>query len=116
MSMAPALSAMLMLPLLALSAVGGADAFLHSPHPRLTTTTTTTLHSSASSSASSVRRPTPSRISETDNFREAKELSQKFIADCERLSKDGGEKKRVAIFGESECDMCLICNNFKPVD
>ena len=51
-------------------------------------------------SSPSVRRPTPSRISQTDNFREAKELSRKFIADYERLkTNNGAERKKVAIFG-----------------
>lgn len=44
----------------------------------------------------SQRRPTPSRIRETANFKEAKDLSEKFG----RINSSGGcEKKRVAIFG-----------------
>eukprot|EP00571_Detonula_confervacea_P009597 CAMPEP_0172316566 /NCGR_PEP_ID=MMETSP1058-20130122/28686_1 /TAXON_ID=83371 /ORGANISM="Detonula confervacea, Strain CCMP 353" /LENGTH=599 /DNA_ID=CAMNT_0013030905 /DNA_START=65 /DNA_END=1864 /DNA_ORIENTATION=+ len=79
--------------LLALSAGKNVDAFMNPS----TAQYSTKLHSSASSS---VRRPTPSRISETENFREAKELSQKFVADGELLQKNNGsEKKRVAIFG-----------------
>lgn len=75
-------------PLLALLAANnGADAFIQ-PHQR-------THISTKLSAASLERRPTPSGISETDNFREAKELSQKFLTD----QKNGGEKKRVAIFG-----------------
>ena len=41
------------------------------------------------------RRPTPSRIRDTDNFKEAQKLSQKF----QQFSTNGAEKKRVAIFG-----------------
>jgi len=83
----------LMLPLLAFSAVRSADAFMHPPRISFPTK----LQSSVS--ASSDRRPTPSRISETENFREAKELSQKFVTDYELLQQNGVEKKRVAIFG-----------------
>ncbi|KAL7542393.1 hypothetical protein ACHAXR_011743 [Thalassiosira sp. AJA248-18] len=94
MSSAPSL-AMIMLPLLAFCAVRSADAF--SMHP-VKTQFTTKLHSSTPTSSD--RRPTPSRISETENFREAQELSQKFLTDFENLQQNnGGEKKRVAIFG-----------------
>ncbi|EJK62524.1 hypothetical protein THAOC_16861 [Thalassiosira oceanica] len=41
------------------------------------------------------RRPTPPRIYETDNFREARELSEKFESD----RRSGAGAKRVAIFG-----------------
>lgn len=56
--------------------------------------------SAGAPSSSSFRRPKPSRISQTDNYREASELSQKFLADCEVLQRSGDDKrKRVAIFG-----------------
>lgn len=77
---------------------GSASAFMHPAR----TSYSTKLHSSAStSSSSSARRPTPSRISQTENFREAKELSQKFLSDHDNLQQNnnGAEKKRVAIFG-----------------
>ena len=46
------------------------------------------------------RRPTPSRISKTANFKEAKALSQKFLNDYDLMVEDGTSKgKRVAIFG-----------------
>lgn len=46
------------------------------------------------------RRPTPSRISKTANFKEAKALSQKFLNDYDLMVEDGTTKgKRVAIFG-----------------
>jgi 15-cis-phytoene desaturase len=48
-----------------------------------------------SRNSGSPRRPTPRRIRETANFKEAKELSEKFG----RIKNGGGEKKRVAIFG-----------------
>lgn len=51
---------------------------------------------SQSSDFSTKRRPTPSRITETENYREAKELSRKFIDDHHY---NQGNKKRVAIFG-----------------
>jgi 15-cis-phytoene desaturase len=54
----------------------------------------TRIHSQSSDSPTAIRRPTPSRISETENYREAKELSRKFIDDHNQ-----GNKKRVAIFG-----------------
>ena len=41
------------------------------------------------------KRPTPRRIRETDNFKEAKELSGKF----QQIRNSDGVKKRVAIFG-----------------
>lgn len=41
------------------------------------------------------RRPTPRRIRETSNFKEAKDLSQKF----QQIKNMGGAKKKVAIFG-----------------
>lgn len=86
---------MMMLPLLTLVAIGCSDAFMHAPRAQVTTK----LRSSTSISTSE-RRPTPSRISQTDNFREAKELSQKFLTDFDQLQRSGGsEKKKVAIFG-----------------
>jgi len=53
----------------------------------------TTLHSS------STRRPTPSRIRETKNFKEAQKLSQKFLNDFDLLTENGDKGKRIAIFG-----------------
>jgi 15-cis-phytoene desaturase len=75
------------------------DAFLHQPTPKCSTKAA--LHASTSSSSSSSRRrPTPSRISQTDNFREAKHLSQKFINDFQLLhEQNSAEKKRIAVFG-----------------
>jgi hypothetical protein len=59
-----------------------------------------TAYSTRVHSSKSVRRPTPSRISQTENFRDAKELSRKFVDDYQHLHQNnGGEKKRVAIFG-----------------
>eukprot|EP00584_Thalassiosira_punctigera_P000063 CAMPEP_0172531340 /NCGR_PEP_ID=MMETSP1067-20121228/4790_1 /TAXON_ID=265564 ORGANISM="Thalassiosira punctigera, Strain Tpunct2005C2" /NCGR_SAMPLE_ID=MMETSP1067 /ASSEMBLY_ACC=CAM_ASM_000444 /LENGTH=603 /DNA_ID=CAMNT_0013315711 /DNA_START=100 /DNA_END=1911 /DNA_ORIENTATION=+ len=86
----------LILSLVAFSAVGSADALMHPTRISYSTK----LHSSASTvSSSSNRRPTPSRISQTENFRVAEELSQKFLTDCKHLRQGGIEKKRVAIFG-----------------
>lgn len=51
--------------------------------------------SKLASSTVSDRRPTPRRIRETSNFKEAKDLSQKF----EQINNMGGAKKKVAIFG-----------------
>ena len=51
----------------------------------------------AAPSAEEQRRPTPPRIYETDNFREARELSNKFESDRRRSG--GADPKRVAIFG-----------------
>ena len=57
----------------------------------------TRIHSQSSDSSTSIRRrPTPSRIKETENYREAKELSRKFVDDRHH---NQGNKKRVAIFG-----------------
>ena len=44
---------------------------------------------------SQIRRPTPNRIRGTDNFKDAKDLSAKFP----QYKRNGGDKKRVAIFG-----------------
>jgi len=54
----------------------------------------TTLHSS-----STTRRPTPSRIRETKNFKDAQKLSQKFLNDFDLLTENGDKGKRIAIFG-----------------
>ncbi|KAL7551718.1 hypothetical protein ACHAWF_014900 [Thalassiosira exigua] len=82
---------MLLILLLTLSA---AAAFLQQPGKP----SATELHASAS--APRVRRPTPSRISQTDNYREAKALSQKFLDDCVALrDTSSAGKKKVAIFG-----------------
>jgi hypothetical protein len=51
--------------------------------------------SKLASSTVSDRRPTPRRIRETSNFKEAKDLSQKF----KQINNMGGAKKKVAIFG-----------------
>ena len=84
--------------ILLLVAMSLGDAFLHQPRSKCFTKTA--LHASTSSSSSSLRRPTPSRISQTDNFRDAKDLSQKFINDYEHLHKsNSAEKKKIAIFG-----------------
>ena len=57
----------------------------------------TRIHSQSSDSSTSIRRrPTPSRIKETENYRQAKELSRKFVDDRHH---NQGNKKRVAIFG-----------------
>lgn len=81
--------------ILLLFAISTCDAFLH----RIAAKFSTRLH--ASTSSSSVRRPTPSRIAQTANFREARDLSQKFLNDFENLHKlhsvEG--KKRIAIMG-----------------
>ncbi|KAL7447243.1 hypothetical protein ACHAXM_011027 [Skeletonema potamos] len=53
---------------------------------------TTSLHASP-------RRPTPSRIRDTQNFKDAKKLSQKFLNDYDLLTENGDKGKRVAIFG-----------------
>lgn len=88
------LSPVLVLPLIGLVAKE-ADSFVFSPP----TPFSTEIHSTTTSTLSD-RRPTPSRISQTENFREAKELSQKFLADYEHLKQNNNvEKKRVAIFG-----------------
>ena len=70
------------------------DAFIktHSSS-RISLSSTTKLYSTT------VRRPTPSRISQTDNYREANELSQKFITDYETINSNNDKKKRVAIIG-----------------
>lgn len=49
--------------------------------------------------ASSSRRPTPSRIKDTKNFKEAQKLSQKFLNDFDLQTENGDKGKRVAIFG-----------------
>ena len=73
------------------------DAFMHSP-PRhiqsIISSSSTKLHSAAQA-----RRPTPSRISQTDNYREAQALSQKFISDSTNNADDSHKKKTVAVFG-----------------
>lgn len=82
---------MIVLMLLLVISVGGA--FLHQP---VSKKCSTRLHASSPL----VRRPTPSRISQTDNFREARDLSQKFLDDYEQLHlRHAAEKKRIAIFG-----------------
>mmetsp|Transcript_4348 Transcript_4348/g.9736 ORF Transcript_4348/g.9736 Transcript_4348/m.9736 type:complete len:603 (+) Transcript_4348:34-1842(+) len=90
-----------LLPLL--PAVAGAFSITHlSQHPslRMHQSLSTSLYSSSSSTSQRPRRPTPDRIRNTQNFKEAKELSQKFITDFQQLQKVGsGEPKRVAIFG-----------------
>ena len=68
-----------------------ADAFNILPSSRISLTTK--LYSTTT------RRPTPSRISQTDNYREANELSQKFITDYETINSSNNKKKRVAIIG-----------------
>ena len=45
------------------------------------------------------RRPTPSRIRETKNFKDAKKLSQKFLDDFDLLTEEGNKGKTIAIFG-----------------
>ncbi|KAL9185316.1 hypothetical protein ACHAXT_003093 [Thalassiosira profunda] len=85
------------LPLLLLAAaIGACDAFV--PPTAGRSVAKSALHA-ATPAAASDRRPTPARISQTDNYREANELSRKFFDDCELLAQSGGEKKRVAIFG-----------------
>ena len=83
--------------LLTLSLSASGHAFLHQPISKCSTR----LCASASSPSSpSSRRPTPTRISQTDNFREARDLSQKFLDDYENLHQhNGAAKKRIAIFG-----------------
>jgi len=76
------------LALLQLALSSSCNAFVH--QTRRITSSKTKLHAS-------VRRPTPSRITQTDNYREANELSQKFLADYENINDQS--KKRVAIFG-----------------
>jgi len=71
--------------------VGNAFINTHSSS-RILLSTTTKLYSTT-------RRPTPSRISQTDNYREANELSQKFISDYETINSSNDKKKRVAIIG-----------------
>lgn len=98
--------ALLLPPLLALflSAVGPkatttAFQFQQLP-PRAQPFSTRLQSASSSSSTNDARRPTPSRIYDTDNFREAEELSRKFVADFDRLRNDDSVgRKRVAIFG-----------------
>ena len=74
-------------------AVSASSAFTLRLNPSQHTQRLPTLSSTATNQ--SQRRPTPRRIRETANFREAKELSQKF----QQINSNGGEKKRVAIFG-----------------
>jgi len=83
--------ATILLVLLVLIAICSIDALYM---PLLKTKLLTRIHSQSSDSPTAIRRPTPSRISETENYREAKELSRKFIDDHNQ-----GNKKRVAIFG-----------------
>jgi 15-cis-phytoene desaturase len=83
--------ATLLLVLLALMSICSIDA-LYMPLPK--TKLLTRIHSHSSGSSTAIRRPTPTRISETENYREAKELSRKFVDD-----RNQGNKKRVAIFG-----------------
>jgi 15-cis-phytoene desaturase len=47
----------------------------------------------------SSRRPTPSRIRDTQNFKDAKKLSQKFLNDYDLLTENREKGKRIAIFG-----------------
>ena len=68
------------------------DAFNILPSSRISLSTTK-LYSTT------VRRPTPSRLSQTDNYREANELSQKFISDYDTINSSNDKKKRVAIIG-----------------
>ena len=49
--------------------------------------------------SSSPRRPTPSRIRETKNFKDAKKLSQKFLDDFDLLTEEGEKGKSIAVFG-----------------
>ena len=75
------------------------DAFMHSPpwHIQpIISSSSTKLHSATQAQA---RRPTPSRISQTDNYREAQALSQKFISDGTHNADDSHKKKTVAVFG-----------------
>lgn len=86
--------ATLLLVLQVLMAICSIDA-LYMPIPK--SKLFTRIHSQSSDSSTSIRRrPTPSRIKETENYREAKELSRKFIDDHHH---NQGNKKRVAIFG-----------------
>ena len=86
--------ATLLLVLQVLMAICSIDA-LYMPIPK--SKLLTRIHSQSSDSSTSIRRrPTPSRIKETENYREAKELSRKFIDDHHH---NQGNKKRVAIFG-----------------
>eukprot|EP00804_Cyclotella_cryptica_P004904 CCRYP_004965-RA/>CCRYP_004965-RA protein AED:0.18 eAED:0.18 QI:258/1/1/1/0.5/0.33/3/4329/603 len=83
------------------SFAAGTGAFTTSPNPSnrvqlVIKMSSAVSHSDNLSSNSGMqRRPTPRRIRETANFKEAKELSEKF----KRINNSGGEKKRVAIFG-----------------
>ena len=75
------------------------DAFMHSPpwHIQpIISSSSTKLHSATQAQA---RRPTPSRISQTDNYREAQALSHKFISDGTHNADDSHKKKTVAVFG-----------------
>ena len=76
-----------------------ASAFTTRPNPLNRVQHINTLSSAASAedsiSQSRTRRPIPSRIRDTDNFKEAQKLSQKF----QRFSTSSAKKKRVAIFG-----------------
>ena len=71
-------------------ALSSCAAFIHQQQKRRT------IYSKAKLYAT-LRRPTPSRITQTDNYREANELSQKFLADYENINDQS--KKRIAIFG-----------------
>ena len=87
----PTLATILLVLLVLIAIICSIDA-LYMPLPK--TKLLTRIHSQSSDSPTAIRRPTPSRISETENYREAKELSRKFIDDHNQ-----GNKKRVAIFG-----------------
>lgn len=85
--------------LIASLAVSTSLAFIQGPiSPRCTIQRHGKLLFSTASDASSQSQPkrqTPSRIRETANFKEAKELSEKF----QQIKNSGAEPKRVAIFG-----------------
>jgi 15-cis-phytoene desaturase len=87
----PTLATILLVLLVLIAIICSIDA-LYMPLPK--TKLLTRIHSQSPDSSTTIRRPTPSRISETENYREAKELSRKFIDDHNQ-----GNKKRVAIFG-----------------
>ena len=82
------LSSLVLLHLALLSS--SCNAFMHPQARRI-------IYSSKTKLYGTIRRPTPSRITQTDNYREANELSQKFLADYENINDQ--RKKRVAIFG-----------------
>ena len=73
------------------------------------------LHMSGSSISTNSRRPTPSRIKKTANWREAKALSKKF----QQEQVDASEQKTVAIIGGGlsglACAKYLSDAGHKPV-